>query len=152
MTTPIKAPVANFKRAKIPGIGPGQERFTFLYVVIAAAGVAFVMTVTSLAGLGWQHRFLMLTGVLIVGGAILFSALEIRRLTQTEEERARDTADAARTAYPAGDAVVEPPTAEACPHHEDHVESPGLDQGQLTSQLPDDTPLIAELFAGRGKR
>ena len=148
----LSVPVVDSGKVKIVGVGTGQERFAFLYVVVAAVIVAAVMTFTSVAGLGWPHRALMLIGCTIVGCAVLFSALEFRRLSQSEQQRSEDRVDAARTAYPSGTAAVEPPTGEACPHHEDHMESPGFDQGQLTSQLPEDTPLIPELLGGRTKR
>jgi hypothetical protein len=48
--------------------------------------------------------------------------------------------------------IVEGPTGEATPHHEAHAGSPGLDQGQLTSNLPDHTPNIGNLMRfGRRK-
>ncbi|HLG99374.1 MAG TPA: hypothetical protein VKX49_23895 [Bryobacteraceae bacterium] len=144
-------PVTNSSNARFGGLGAGLERFGFVYVVISAVAVTLVMTFTSIAGLGWPHRVLMLVGLPIVGCAIFFSALEMRRLAQSDRERAEETLDLTSGSYPAGAAVVEPPTGEGCPHHEDHPESPGLDQGQLTSHLPDNTPLIDTFFEGRIK-
>ena len=90
----------------------------------------------------------MLTGCLIVGWAILFSVLEVRRLGQTAKERADEALEDANP-YSSRIVVVEPPTGERYPHHEDHAESPGLDQGQRTSQLPDSMPFI-DRFLSRG--
>jgi FlaA1/EpsC-like NDP-sugar epimerase len=36
--------------------------------------------------------------------------------------------------------ILGPASGESYPHHEDHSESPGQDQGQLTSHLPGSTP------------
>ena len=140
------------EKAKLVGITPGQERFAFLYAVIAAAAIASVMIYSSMAGLAGWPRLLMLIGTVIVGWAVLFSFLEVRRLAQTPKNRA-DEALVDANPYHSRIVVVEPPTGEATPHHEDHPESPGLDQGQLTSQLPDSMPFIDTFFSrGRDKK
>ncbi|HYK17703.1 MAG TPA: hypothetical protein VEV37_06765 [Bryobacteraceae bacterium] len=57
---------------------PGRRRsylsaraeFAFRYAVVAAAAVAFVMTISGVAGLFWWQRLLMLIGTVIVGWAV----------------------------------------------------------------------------------
>ena len=148
----LNVSVAGPARAKFVGVVPGREKFAFLYVVIAAAGLAGVMTYSGIAGLAWWQSLLMLVGCLIVGWAILFSILEVRRLGQTTKERADEAVEGSSNPYPSRNVVVAPPTADPYPHHEDYAQSSGFDQGQLTSQLPDSTPFIDRFLSGRNKK
>jgi len=132
------------------GLVPGQERFAFLYVVIAAAAVASVMIYSGIARLHLWQTSLMLVGTVVVGWAALFSILEVRRLSQSDKDRA-DEAIASVNPYTSQSVVVEPPTADPYPHHEDYAQSAGFDQGQLTSRLPDATPLVGR-FSARQKQ
>jgi hypothetical protein len=120
------------------------SRVAFIYAVLTA----MVATCITLYGLtaDWprSQTLLLLAGSLIVVWAIVFTFLEVGRIA------ARDSSivgpddgvdpDAPRRV------VVEGPTGEATPHHEVHAGSPGLDQGQLTSSLPDHTPSIGSLL------
>jgi hypothetical protein len=149
VNTQVSGFVAGPEKRTFAGIFPRERRFAFLYAVIAAAAVAFVMTISGVAGLVWWQSVLMLIGTVIVGWAVLFSVLEIRRLGKgkDEVEEAEDV-----DAYPSRKVVVAPPTCDACVHHEDYVESQGFDQGQLTSRIPDGTPFIDEMLRGREKQ
>lgn len=152
-TNLLNVSVAGPGRAKFAGVVPGHEKFAFLYAVIAAAGIAGVMTLSGIAGLAWWQSVLMLTGCLIVGWALLFSILEVRRLAQTAKERAAEALEGGSNPYPSRIVAVAPPTADPYPHHEDYAQSSGFDQGQLTSQLPDSTPFVDRfLSGGRSKK
>jgi hypothetical protein len=129
------------------GIVPGHERFVFLYAVIAAGAIASAMTYSAIAGLAWWQSLLTLIACLTVGCAILFSILEVRRLAQTPNQRADEALVSTSNPYPSRIVVVEPPTGDPYPHHEDYAESAGLDQGQLTSKLPDSTPFIDSILS-----
>lgn len=141
---------ASPKKAKFVGIVPGQERFAFLYVAISVAVTACVMTYCSIAAFPWWQSLSMLIGCLLVGWAILFSILEVRRLGQTAKERADEALGGSSNPYPSRIVIVEPSTGDPYPHHEDYAGSSGLDQGQLTSQLPDSMPFI-DRFLSRGR-
>jgi len=121
----------------------------FAYAVVTALLATCILLSGLMAGWSRSQTFFMLIGCLIVAWAVVFSFLEVNRLaTHSTKITGPDEVidpDAPRRI------VVEPPTGEATPHHEFHVGSPGLDQGQLTSQLPDATPLIDRLL-GRGRR
>lgn len=147
MNTQVSGAIADPERRTFAGIFPHERRFAFLYAVIAAAAIAFVGTISGVAGLFWWQSALMLIGTVIVGWAVLFSILEIRRLGKGKDALAEP--EEARPS-PMQKLVVAPPTADACVHHEDYPESQGFDQGQLTSRIPADTPLVAELL-GKGK-
>lgn len=141
----LNVPVAGPQQAKHMGIAPGRERFAFLYAVIAAAAIASAMIYSGIAGLAWWQSVFLVIGTVIVGWAILFSILEVRRLAQSPEERAAEALEEGPNAYPARTLTVDKPTGEPYPHHEDHTESPGFDQGQLTSRIPETTPFIDKL-------
>lgn len=149
MNTQVNGLVAGLERRTFAGVFPRERRLAFLYAVIAAAAVAFVMTISGVAGLYWWQSVLMLIGTVVVGWAVLFSVLEIGRLGKGKDQPEElDDVDA----YPSRRIVVAPPTCDACVHHEDYVESRGFDQGQLTSRIPDGTPFIEEMLRGRAKK
>jgi len=143
--------VAGLGRSKFASIAPGNERFAFLYVVIAAGATASAMIYSGIAGLAWSRSLLMVIGAVVVGWAVLFSVLEVRRLAQTPDEAAKAREDASNPYSARTVVVVEPPTADPYPHHEDYVQSSGFDQGQLTSRIADTTPFIGK-FEKRGRK
>jgi hypothetical protein len=100
----------------------GSGGFAFLYAVVATATVAFVMTISGVAGLFCWQTLLMLIGTVLVGWAVLFGVLEIRRLGKGKDE-VEELEDIA--AYPSRNVFVAPPTGDACVHHEDYLESQG---------------------------
>jgi hypothetical protein len=111
-----------------------------MYAVASAVVATCIILYSLMAELsGWQSLVLLL-GVLVVVWAIIFSFLEVRRIASrsqkiTGPDEAVDP-DAPRRV------LVEPSTGDPCPHHENHNGSPGMDQGQFTSQLRGETPLI----------
>lgn len=138
--------IAGPAKGRFFGIVPGQERFAFLYVAISAVVVAGAMTFSGIAGLTRGQTALLLIGTLIGAWATVFSLLEVRRIARAASHRT-DLAEGANP-YTSRTLIVNPPTGEPYPHHEYFTESQGFDQGQLTSRLPDATPLI-ESFLGR---
>jgi len=144
----LNVSVADPERAKFAAIAPGNERFAFLYVVIAAGALASAMIYSGIAGLTLAQTILAVIGAVVVGWAILFSILEVRRLAKTPAEAAQALEEASNP-YTPRTVVVDPPTADPYPHHEDYTQSSGFDQGQLTSRIPDTTPLIARLLGRR---
>ena len=148
MDKQLNVSVADPERAKFAAIAPGNERFAFLYVVIAAGALASAMIYSGIAGLTLAQTILAVIGAVVVGWAILFSILEVRRLAKTPAEAAQALEEASNP-YTPRTVVVDPPTADPYPHHEDYTQSSGCDQGQLTSRIPDTTPLIARLLGRR---
>ncbi len=142
--------VAGPGQAKFAGIAAGNERFAFLYVVIAAGATASAMIYSGIVGLAWWQSLLAVIGAVVVGCAVLFSVLEVRRLAQTPNEAAKALEEASNP-YSARTVVVDPPTADPYPHHEDYAQSSGFDQGQLTSRIADTTPFINR-FGTRGRK
>jgi len=144
----LNVSVAGSERAKFAAIAPGNERFAFLYVVIAAGALASAMIYSAIAGLTMWQTILAVIGAVVVGWAILFSVLEVRRLARTPAEAAQALEEASNP-YTSRTVVVEPPTADPYPHHEDYTQSSGFDQGQLTSRIADTTPFIGRLLGRR---
>lgn len=136
-------------KAKFLGIAPGQERFAFLYVAISALVVACGMTFSGVAHLTGGQTVLLLCGLLVGAWATVFSLLEVRRITRTAKNGADEALDQAANPYFSRTVVVKPATGEPYPHHEYFTESQGFDQGQLTSRLPDATPIIESFLARR---
>jgi hypothetical protein len=97
-----------------------------------------------MARLPLSETLVLLLGVLVVVWAIVFTFLEVGRIAA----RAKSIAGPDDLVDPDAPriVIVEGPTGEATPHHEAHSGSPGLDQGQLTSNLPDHTPTIGNLM------
>lgn len=131
-------------------IVPGHERFAFLYAAISAPVIACVMAYSAIAGLAWWQSFLLLIGGLIGAWATLFSFLEVRQLAQSPQDKANEALINANP-YASRIVAVAPPTGDPCPHHEDYPESAGFDQSQLTSRIPDDTPLVGKFLNRRRK-
>lgn len=122
-------------------------RFAFLYLVASAVALGCAMTYSWIANLGTWQTVLLVAGCLIGAWATVFTVLGFLGVAQTEEsadEAFKDEPDP----YGPRSLVVEPPTGEPYPHHEDHVESAGFDQGQLTSRLTGSTPFV-DIFQSR---
>ena|SRR5579871_1332363 len=117
-------------------------------IVSVGLGVAIVSMVVSFA---WWQSLLLATGISLVVWGITFTVLEVRRIAGiSTAHRTVDEIEAYRNQYRVG--VVQPPTGDAVPHHEDYPESPGMDQGQLTSRLQGSTPLVDRLLRSRERR
>lgn len=148
----LNASVAGSGKAKFIGIVRGEEKFAFLYVVISAVVVGCAMTYSWIAGLAWWQTVLVLIGGLAGAWATVFSFLEVRRIAKTPKYRAEEALKEEADPYASRTVVVAPPTGEPYPHHEDYAESAGLDQGQLTSHLPDSTPFIDTFLSRREQK
>jgi hypothetical protein len=119
-----------------------KSRVLFWFGTPTAVAVTCMILYSLIAGLSLLQTSLWLTGSLTVVWTGLFSFFEVRRIaagrsTSIFWDSSDDRID------PDGPRVVivEPPTGEATPHHEDHLGSEGLDQGQLTSRIPDTFPI-----------
>jgi len=128
-----------------------KTRITFAYVVVTAITVTSIILYSLTVGLrGWQS-FLFLVGSLILAWSIVFTFVEVRRLARISKNGGQAPEEESDF-YPPRRIIVDPPTGEPYPHHEDHLESAGQDQGQLTARLSGVTPLIGNRLSHRGKR
>ncbi len=108
----------------------------------AAVTVTVVIAYSLIASLAWWQSLLLLIGCLFGIWTIVFSFLEVYRAARNAKNSASEAFNEDTDPYASRTVAVGPPTGEPYPHHEDFVESAGLDQGQLTSQLPGSTPFI----------
>jgi hypothetical protein len=119
-------------------------------LLATVAGASASLMICLLAGLS-RHECVIntISGALIIGGGV-FSLLYHRQTQRNHdleirsivEAAALDATIAAQRAI-AEQAITEPPVgSEPYRHHEDHAESPGYDEGQLTSRLPGTTPFL----------
>ena len=115
--------------------------------------VTCIVLYSLVAGLSLPQTSLWLVGSLIVVWAGLFSLFEVHRIAAGQSRSIfsdgsddRIDPDAPRVV------IVGPPTGEATPHHEDHLGSEGLDQGQLTSRIPDTFPIAVTPTKERGPK
>jgi hypothetical protein len=116
-----------------------KSRTIFVCGVLTALAITCIILSALIADLGWSRTLLLSLGCLLVLGAILFTFFEVRRLAEVSN-RSRGPSDEEADPDVSRIVVIEPATGEPYPHHEGHIGSPGLDQGQLTSQLPDALP------------
>jgi hypothetical protein len=121
-----------------------KSRVLFGFGIATAVAVTCILLYSLIAGLSLLQTTFWMFGSLIVIWTSLFSFFEIRRIAAGrstsifwDDSDNRIDPDAPRVV------TVEPPTGEATPHHEHHLGSEGLDQGQLTSLLPDTFPIVA---------
>ena len=131
---------------------PGEEKFTFLYVVMSAAAITCATAYSLIAGLGLLQASLLLIGCLLVACAFVFSFMEIRRAVRADKKSVDESFAREPDPYASRTVDVAPPTQDAYPHHEDYVESQGLDQGQLTARISGSTPFIDRLFGSDTKK
>ncbi len=117
------------------------SRVLFAFGTATAVVVTCIVLYSLIADLSLLQTSIFLVGSLIVIWAGLFSFFEVRRIAAgrftsiyLDGSESQMDPDAPRVVN------VEPPTDEATPHHENHLGSEGLDQGQLTSQIPDTFP------------
>lgn len=131
----------------------GNRACWFESMLAAVAGATVALVFGLIAGLSAQEcaALMIVTGLLT--GGLAFSLLELRRrarrnpereLRRIEELKAFEIELAARRAR-AEQAITELVGPEPYRHHEDHAESPGYDQGQLTSMLAGTTPFFKRL-------
>ncbi len=146
--TLLNVSVAGHGKPKFVGVGPGEEKYAFLYIAISALTVACAMTFSGIAGLTRLQTVLLLIGALIGAWGTLFSVLEVRRIARAAKNKA-DEAPWPGDPYYSRTLAVKPPTGEPYPHHEYFTESQGLDQGQLTARTPGGTPFIDSFLSRR---
>lgn len=126
-----------------------KSRVIFVCGVLTALTITGIALYTLMADLDWSQTLLLLLGCLLVLGAILFTFFEVRRLAGLSN-RSPGSPDEDTDPDATRIVVIEAATGEPYPHHEGHVGSPGLDQGQLTSQLPDAPPWnLRQVWASR---
>ena len=123
-------------------------RSAFIYGAVTAVVLTCLGMYSLLAGLTIWQTLLLLSGSLIVIWTILFTVLEMLRLAKhSNSGGSQAVIEDEGLEFPR--VVVHPATGDPYPHHEHYAESGGLDQGQLTSQLPESSPLIVELIRRR---
>ena len=128
-------------------------RYEELLAMIAAATTALI--VGLMARIGWQNCLILIGSAAAFTGGVLFALLELHRLGRAASGNAailaQNTSDANQSirlrAFASLRRIMMQPAEsnDPYPHHEDYPESPGQDQGQLTSRLTGSTPLLEEL-------
>lgn len=117
-----------------------RSRIAFIYVVATAVVATCSILYSLTAELSRWQSLVLLVGLLVVIWAIIFSFLEVGRLAS----RSPKISGADETVDPDAHrrVIVEASTGDPYPHHENQPASPGMDQGQFTSQLRGETPLM----------
>ncbi len=123
-------------------------RSAFIYGAVTAVVLTCLGMYSLLADLTAWQTLLLLAGSLIVTWTILFTVLEMLRLARQSNAGGSQALIEDEELDLPRVVVVRPSTGDPYPHHEHYAESGGLDQGQLTSQLPE-SPLIIELIRRR---
>lgn len=119
--------------------------FASLLAMIVGAILAFILGM--LGGLNEPKRAIVMCAAAVVVGGIVFSILELswrrnsKEVMDQSESIDRFEAELAERRAKAESATL-PEHLEPYRHHEQHPESPGFDQGQLTSNLPGTTPFF----------
>ena len=119
------------------------SRMIFTYGVITALALTGIILFVLIAGWSFRQAIWLTVGVLVVVWTIIFSFMETHRIA-AHSKSITGPKDLVDPDAPR-ELIVEPPTGEPEEHHEFHKGSPGLDQGQLTSRLPDQLPLPRKL-------
>ena len=129
-----------------------------LLVIIVAVLVAVIIGLTL--GLGTGPFVIWVICAALLAGGVMFTFFEVRRLAaragyqNSVNQSDVDLEDIHRAGRAARLRILASlrrmltgpgPTNEPYPHHENHPESPGLDQGQLTSHWPSTTPILEDL-------
>jgi len=125
------------------GMKSETRTFVALSGLLVIATISFVAILSMLAGLSWLQFILVAIASSFLIWTGFFTLYEFRRITRTPRET-EEIESSLKTELRI--VIVEPPTGEAYPHHEQHAGSPGQDQGQITSRLPDSTPLLDEIL------
>lgn len=134
-------------------------------MIIVAILVAVIIGLTLGLAIG-PFLIWVICSALLAGG-VMFTFFEVRRLaaragyqnslnqTDVDLDDIHRAGRAARLKLLASLRIMltgPGPTNEPYPHHENHPESPGLDQGQLTSHWPSTTPILEDLSQRRGSK
>jgi len=123
----------------------------FESLLAAVAGASLAWMFGLLAGLTSQGSLILMIAAGLLAGGGAFSLLEMHgRAQRNREQKSRRAAEL--DAFEAtlvdlrtkAEQANPEPAGEPEPyrHHEDHPESPGHDQGQLTANLPNPTPFV----------
>ena len=125
------------------------SRVMFAFGVATAAAITCIVLYSLMARLSGFETLFLLIGSLVVLWAILFTFYEVRRIAT----RSKSIRGEVHEIDPDGPrrVIIQPPTGDPWPHHEYAPESPGQDQGQLTSRLSG-TPSIRELFRRQNRK
>ena len=120
-------------------------RFEETLAIVAAASLALIIGL--MAGLSWQQCLILIFGVSCLVGGIVFTLLEMHRLTHPPTGGSAPS-PATKAATVLRRIVVRSwQSIDPLPHHENYPECPGQDQGQRTSNLPGSTPLLEAIAA-----
>lgn len=121
----------------------------FISLLAMAVTVMLAIILTLAARISDQERVIVVAASALIAGGIVFSLMELygqgkeeterKRMAEIEAFEARLALERARAER---DMVELPLATEPYRHHENHAESPGMDQGQLTSNLPGTTPFF----------
>jgi len=144
------------------GNSKGDEGSLFQCLLAMAAAATTAMVFSLISGINWQFGLVLMGTAAALAGAALFTFLEMRRLGRAS--LGRELTQATRQGASGGQNTSIESTYsvtraeqrrrkmgqsvdsnEACFHHENHPESPGEDQGQLTSHLSGSTPFLENL-------
>lgn len=139
-----------------------ESTLLFITLLVMAATGMIALIFCLMAGLSaGLDAILVAASALLVGG-IVFSVLEMHRLATRNRElkliammaeiEASEARLAAHRDAAEREMVEPPPGSEPYRHHENHQESPGRDQGQLTTGLFGTTPFFEKLDSPRSKR
>lgn len=120
------------------------SRVLFPYIIVLATIISLTAGFGMMAGLqGWKI-LLWCVGLCLVVGAGMYTFFEVRRLAGITNPREQAWEEEQADAETEREIIIGPGTGEPYPHHEGHGESPGFDQGQLTSRSPEPTPFTGK--------
>jgi len=128
------------------------SRVAFPYAVASTVTISLVIGVATMAGLLWWETLIGALGACLFISMIIFTLFEVRRIagiSRSHAERLRDEQEADREARHT--VIVQPPTGQPYPHHENDPGTEGFDQGQLTARIPCSTPVVEEWLSKRAK-
>jgi len=118
-------------------------QFEATLAIVAVATLAFIIGLV--AGLSWQECVTLIIGVSCLLGGIVFTLIEMHRLTHPPTSR-RSPPPSTKAATVLRKIVARSwQSVDPLPHHENYPECPGQDQGQRTSNIPGSTPLLEEI-------
>jgi hypothetical protein len=135
--------------------GTEGSLFECLLAMAAAATTALIFSLSS--GVRWQLALALMGAAAALAGAALFTFLEMRKLGRAslrhgasgnEHRSVESTYQITRAEQLERTTEQLADRDEGCFHHENHPESPGEDQGQLTSHLAGSTPFCEKLDQG----
>ena len=120
------------------------SRFVESLAIVAAATGALILAL--MGGLDWARSLIVICGISLLTGGLVFTFLEMYRQVRPPIEPEQEV-PSLRPAKKMEVLEMCPVYVDPYPHHEHHPESPGHDQGQMTSHLPGSTLVLEELAA-----